>query len=74
MQAALSGRDVLGIAKTGSGKTAAFLLPLVVHVEAQPRVLPGESPVALCIAPTRELAEQIHREARRSALILPPAA
>lgn len=65
LQAALSGRDVLGIAKTGSGKTAAFLLPLVVHVEAQPRVRPGESPVALCLAPTRELAEQIHREARR---------
>lgn len=67
LQAALSGRDILGIAKTGSGKTAAFLLPLVVHVEAQPRVRPGESPVALCLAPTRELAEQIHREARRCA-------
>eukprot|EP00892_Ulva_mutabilis_P001353 jgi/Ulvmu1/11218/UM072_0055.1 len=65
LPAALSGRDILGIAKTGSGKTAAFLLPLAVHVEAQPRVRPGESPVALCLAPTRELAEQIHREARR---------
>jgi hypothetical protein len=66
-QAALSGRDVLGLAKTGSGKTAAFLLPLVVHVAAQSRVTAGEGPIALILVPTRELAEQIHVEARRCA-------
>jgi superfamily II DNA/RNA helicase len=64
-QAALSGRDVVGVAQTGTGKTAAFLLPLVIHVAAQPRVRPGEGPAAIVLAPTRELAEQIHREARR---------
>ena len=38
LPAALSGRDVLGIAKTGSGKTAAFVLPMVVHVMDQPEL------------------------------------
>ena len=66
-QAALSGRDVLGLATTGSGKTAAFLLPLVVHVAAQASVKAGEGPVAIVLAPTRELAEQIHVEARKCA-------
>lgn len=70
LQAALSGRDVLGLAKTGSGKTAAFLLPLVVHVRAQAAVRAGEGPIALVLAPTRELSEQIHVEARRCALQL----
>ena len=68
LQAALSGRDVLGLAKTGSGKTAAFLLPLVVHVAAQARVKAGQGPAALVLSPTRELAEQIHVESRRHAL------
>ena len=65
VQAALSGRDVVGLAKTGSGKTAAFLLPVVVHVAAQARARTGDGPVAVVLAPTRELAEQIHAEARR---------
>ena len=65
IQAALSGRDVVGIAQTGSGKTAAFLLPMVVHCAAQARVRAGQGPIAIVIAPVRELAEQIHREARR---------
>jgi ATP-dependent RNA helicase DDX42 len=38
LPAALSGRDVLGIAKTGSGKTAAFVLPMIVHIMDQPEV------------------------------------
>jgi DEAD/DEAH box helicase len=70
VQAALSGRDVLGLAKTGSGKTAAFLLPLVVHVADQRRVGAGEGPVAIVLAPTRELAEQIHVESRRCILVV----
>eukprot|EP00189_Rhodosorus_marinus_P011328 CAMPEP_0184739904 /NCGR_PEP_ID=MMETSP0315-20130426/2834_1 /TAXON_ID=101924 /ORGANISM="Rhodosorus marinus, Strain UTEX LB 2760" /LENGTH=1102 /DNA_ID=CAMNT_0027209133 /DNA_START=381 /DNA_END=3691 /DNA_ORIENTATION=+ len=61
----MSGRDVIGVAKTGSGKTLSFLLPMMRHVAAQPRVAPGEGPVGLIIAPTRELAMQIYGEARR---------
>ncbi|GIL46805.1 hypothetical protein Vafri_3686 [Volvox africanus] len=62
---ALSGRDVLGIAKTGSGKTAAFVLPMLVHIMDQPELAKGEGPIGLLVAPTRELAEQIHKETRR---------
>jgi superfamily II DNA/RNA helicase len=70
VQVALSGRDVLGLASTGSGKTAAFLLPLVIHVAAQGRMAAKVGPVALVLAPTRELAEQIHRACRRCAIEL----
>lgn len=59
------GRDVLGIAQTGSGKTAAFIWPLLIHVAAQPAVQEGQGPIALILAPTRELAIQIYNEARR---------
>ncbi|PSC72915.1 DEAD-box ATP-dependent RNA helicase 24 [Micractinium conductrix] len=62
LPAALMGRDVLGIAKTGSGKTAAFVLPMVVHIMDQPELQKGEGPIGLIVAPTRELAEQIHRD------------
>ncbi len=55
---ALAGRDVLGRAPTGSGKTIAFGIPVVVNAKrAQPK-----KPTALILAPTRELAEQIHTE------------
>ncbi|GMH40606.1 hypothetical protein BSKO_08510 [Bryopsis sp. KO-2023] len=64
LPAALSGRDILGVAKTGSGKTAAFVLPMIVHIMAQPELSKGEGPVAVIAAPTRELAEQIHKQAR----------
>ena len=62
---ALAGRDVLGIATTGSGKTAAFVLPMVVHCMDQPELGPGDGPIAILASPTHELAEQTHREARR---------
>jgi ATP-dependent RNA helicase RhlE len=56
----LSGRDVLGIAQTGTGKTAAFGLPLLQRL-AEARVSAGPQSVrALILAPTRELAIQIH--------------
>ncbi|MFT7474252.1 MAG: superfamily II DNA/RNA helicase [Verrucomicrobiales bacterium] len=55
---ALAGRDVCGRAPTGSGKTLAFGLPLVATVE---RATP-KFPRALILAPTRELADQIHVE------------
>lgn len=59
---ALSGRDVVGIAQTGSGKTLAFLLPAIVHINAQPLLRPGDGPIVLVLAPTRELAQQIQQE------------
>eukprot|EP00946_MAST-07B_sp_MAST-7B-sp1_P005141 g5141.t1 len=59
---ALSGRDMIGIAATGSGKTLAFILPGIVHINAQPLLKRGDGPIVLVVAPTRELAVQIKRE------------
>ena len=56
--AALAGRDVLGLAETGTGKTAAFALPLLDRFSRERR----RGPRALVLAPTRELATQIHTE------------
>jgi len=68
LPALMSGRDVIGIAKTGSGKTLAFVLPLLRHIMDQPPVRDGaDGPVALILAPARELALQIWREAKRFA-------
>ena len=61
--AALSGRDVISIAETGSGKTLAFVLPAVVHINAQPYLERGDGPIVLILAPTRELAVQIQEQA-----------
>lgn len=56
---ALAGRDVLGLAETGTGKTAAYALPLIQALEAMPdRALP-KTARSLILAPTRELANQI---------------
>jgi ATP-dependent RNA helicase RhlE len=52
---ALAGRDVMGLAQTGTGKTAAFVLPMLERLAAGPR----RRQRALIVAPTRELAEQI---------------
>eukprot|EP00930_Biecheleria_cincta_P037504 TRINITY_DN2574_c0_g1_i1.p1 TRINITY_DN2574_c0_g1~~TRINITY_DN2574_c0_g1_i1.p1 ORF type:complete len:497 (-),score=105.22 TRINITY_DN2574_c0_g1_i1:283-1773(-) len=62
---ALSGRDMVGIAETGSGKTLAFLLPAIVHINAQPYLKKGDGPIVLVLAPTRELAIQIQEECVR---------
>jgi ATP-dependent RNA helicase RhlE len=58
--AGVAGRDVLGLAHTGTGKTAAFALPLLHRLLAAP----GRGPRVLVIAPTRELATQIAEEIR----------
>ncbi|KAJ3066667.1 pre-mRNA processing RNA-helicase [Podochytrium sp. JEL0797] len=63
--AVMSGRDVIGIAKTGSGKTIAFLLPMFRHIKDQTPLKTGEGPIALIMTPTRELAVQIHRECKQ---------
>jgi ATP-dependent RNA helicase DDX46/PRP5 len=60
--ALLCGRDLIGIAQTGSGKTLAFVLPMLKHVLAQPPLKYGDGPIALIVAPTRELALQIQKE------------
>lgn len=64
---ALSGRDIIGIAKTGSGKTAAFVLPLMVHIMDQPELEKEEGPIGVICAPTRELAHQIYVETKKFA-------
>jgi ATP-dependent RNA helicase RhlB len=62
---ALAGLDVAGQAQTGTGKTAAFLVALLSHLlrHAAAADRPATSPRALVLAPTRELAIQIHRDA-----------
>lgn len=62
--AIMSGRDVIGVAKTGSGKTIAFLLPLFRHIKDQRPLEQMEGPLAIVMTPTRELATQIHRECK----------
>uniref|UniRef100_A0A1B0BDJ8 RNA helicase n=1 Tax=Glossina palpalis gambiensis TaxID=67801 RepID=A0A1B0BDJ8_9MUSC len=61
---ALSGRDLVGIAQTGSGKTLAYMLPAMVHIANQPPLARGDGPIALVLAPTRELAQQIQSVVR----------
>jgi ATP-dependent RNA helicase DDX5/DBP2 len=58
-------RDIVGIAKTGSGKTLAFVIPAILHIAAQSPLRPGDGPITLVMAPTRELAQQIEAEARK---------
>lgn len=60
---ALDGRDVLASAPTGTGKTAAFLLPMIQHLQDFPRKKPGPARV-LVLTPTRELAIQVADQAR----------
>lgn len=55
----LKGRDVVGLAQTGTGKTAAFVLPLIDQLLAENKRAPGKTARALVLAPTRELAAQI---------------
>ncbi|KAK8956273.1 DEAD-box ATP-dependent RNA helicase 20 [Platanthera guangdongensis] len=64
MPVALSGRDLLGCAETGSGKTAAFSIPMIQHCLAQAPIRRGDGPLALVLAPTRELAQQIETEVK----------
>jgi ATP-dependent RNA helicase DDX5/DBP2 len=64
---ALRGSDTIGIACTGSGKTLAFILPALMHISVQPKLRPGDGPIALVLAPTRELSVQIYEECQKFA-------
>jgi ATP-dependent RNA helicase DDX5/DBP2 len=65
----MSGRDLIGIAETGSGKTCSFLLPSFVHLINKKNNMPygpgRKGPFGLVLAPTRELAQQIEAEANK---------
>ncbi|XP_050948695.1 probable ATP-dependent RNA helicase DDX46 isoform X2 [Labeo rohita] len=63
--AIMSGRDLIGIAKTGSGKTIAFLLPMFRHILDQRPLGEGEGPISVIMTPTRELALQITKECKK---------
>lgn len=63
--AIMSGRDLIGIAKTGSGKTIAFLLPMFRHILDQPPLADGDGPIALIMTPTRELCMQIGKDSKK---------
>jgi ATP-dependent RNA helicase RhlE len=60
----LAGRDILGIAQTGSGKTAAFVLPILTGLAGIEGRIEPRSTRALILAPTRELAVQIEEVIR----------
>jgi ATP-dependent RNA helicase DDX46/PRP5 len=62
--AVMSGRDVIGVAQTGSGKTIAFLLPMFRHILNQRPLEKMEGPIALILSPTRELATQIFKDCK----------
>lgn len=57
--ALMSGRDLLTVAKTGSGKTLMYVLPMLRQVEHQRRCQGGEGPIGLVLVPTMELAKQV---------------
>ncbi|KAH7889299.1 P-loop containing nucleoside triphosphate hydrolase protein [Phlebopus sp. FC_14] len=66
----LQNRDIIGIAETGSGKTAAFVIPMLTFIMNLPPFTDDNrhlGPYALILAPTRELAQQIETEARKFA-------
>ncbi|KAJ7285937.1 P-loop containing nucleoside triphosphate hydrolase protein [Mycena rebaudengoi] len=66
----LQNRDIIGIAETGSGKTAAFVIPMLAFIEKLAPFTDDNrhlGPYALIMAPTRELAQQIESEARKFA-------
>ncbi|EIE89343.1 hypothetical protein G6F46_004432 [Rhizopus delemar] len=61
----IQNRDLIGIAETGSGKTASFVIPLLVYISDLPKMSEenmSDGPYALILAPTRELAQQIEQE------------
>src|SRR5205823_4885556 len=60
----LAGRDLCGIAQTGTGKTAAFALPILHRLASRPKATPRGTCRVLVLSPTRELASQIEQSFR----------
>lgn len=60
----LAGRDLLGCTQTGTGKTAAFALPILQRLDADPKRTTPKRPRVLVLTPTRELAIQIYESFR----------
>ncbi|CAG8790088.1 35046_t:CDS:10, partial [Gigaspora margarita] len=61
----LQNRDIIGIAETGTGKTASFVIPMLMYISELPKLCEenmSDGPYALILAPTRELAQQIEQE------------
>ncbi|KAG0606117.1 hypothetical protein M758_9G115200 [Ceratodon purpureus] len=73
LEPAMKGQDLIARAKTGTGKTLAFGIPIIRHIvdeDAKSAPRSGRSPRALVLAPTRELAKQVEREFCESAPML----
>lgn len=68
--AVMAGRDMIGIARTGSGKTLGFVLPMLRHVLDQRPIENDDGPIAVILTPTRELAIQIYNECRKFCKLL----
>ena len=62
--AILAGKDIIGCAQTGTGKTAAFVLPILNQLETVPQKSKNRKPRALVVTPTRELAVQVEQAIR----------
>ncbi len=58
---------MIGIAETGSGKTLAYVMPMIRHIRDQRPLSDGDGPIALVLAPTRELVLQIFKETKQVA-------
>jgi ATP-dependent RNA helicase DDX23/PRP28 len=66
----LASHDIIGLAETGSGKTCAFVIPMLVYISKLPKITlqnAGFGPYAIVLAPTRELAQQIEDDTRKFA-------
>ncbi|KAI8097125.1 P-loop containing nucleoside triphosphate hydrolase protein [Halteromyces radiatus] len=67
----MQNRDIIGVAETGSGKTASFIIPMLTYISELPKMTEEnamDGPYALILAPTRELAQQIEQEALKFAV------
>lgn len=58
----LKGHDFVGIAETGSGRTISYVLPMLVHIMAQPELRPGEGPIGVVLVPTCESCMQVSQQ------------
>lgn len=67
----VAGSDLLGIAKTGSGKTASFVLPVLNKLIGKPKAVKSRQPKVLVLVPTRELAVQVAEVFREMSVNLP---